>query len=528
MRRYLITTALPNADGVTQPGDLAGSLLPADVYARFLRARGEEVLFVSATGEHGASVELAAHETGLAVGDHCRRQHATQARFAEEFGLSFDVFGRSSGARVREQTQYFAKRLEEEGFLEARSTRQLFSPADGRLPGPTELLDARSAISSSRDLELRDSRQLYFLQTKLAGALRDWLSEKHDWPPLGLEQLDEGLEDRIATRDSRWGVPVPGQGREEKVYCAWFDAPIAWIGATREWAEAGGDPDAWRQWWRASEDVRYVQFAARDEIPFNAVSFPCMFIGSGEKWKLVDYLKAFHGLTYYGGGLALDGSSGGFMYRGLELLPADCWRYYLTANAPEAGDADFSWEALAVAVNEDLADGFGNFVHRSLAFADRHFGGAVPAGGEPGPPELELLEDLDRLLDAYTERMGALEFRDAIGELRRIWSRGNAYLDRKQPWVAIGSDREDAELTLRFCLNLASLFARLSAPTIPFTANRVLDALAVPDADRGWPSTFKGDELAPAHPFTVPPVLFGKVAAGDVARWRALFGTGPG
>ncbi|HET8814400.1 MAG TPA: methionine--tRNA ligase [Solirubrobacterales bacterium] len=560
MPRHLITAVPPCASGVEHLGSLAGSMLPADVYARFLRARGEQVLFVCATDEHGASSELAAHEAGLDVSEYCRRRHERRVRLAGDLGLSFDVFGRSSAAQAREQTQYFAQRLDEEGFLEPRSTRQVFSRGDGRfLPDrcivgtcphcgseaargdqcdgcgrvlkPTELIHARSAISGSRDLELRDSRHLFLLQSKLVGELRAWLSEKSDWPALvrtvGLERLDEGLEDRSITQDLAWGAPVGRQGFDGKVYSAWFDAPIAYIGATREWAAAGSDPDAWRQWWRASDDVRYVQFITGGDVPFHTVCFPCMVIGSGDRWKLVDDLKAFHQLAYDGGDRAGNGNIGVCMDEALKLLPADHWRYYLMANAPEVEDASFSWEAFAVAVNEDLAGTFGDFVRRSLALAALHFGGRVPAGGEPGPPELELLKDLDRLLDAYENRMVAREFRSAVGELRAIWRCGSAYLDRKQPWMSIGgADRGDAELTLRFCVNLACLFARLSAPLMPFAAGRLLDALAAPGSCRGWPSAFRGDELPPTHPFTVPPSLFRRVAEGDVERWRARFGSG--
>ncbi len=559
-RRYLITSALPYVDGVKHLGNLAGSMLPADVYARFLRARGNRVLFVCATDEHGTPAELAADRAGLDLNEYCRRQHETQARLCEEFGLSFDVFGRSSATQNKEQTRYFAQRLDEEGFLEARSMRQVFSPTDGRflpdryilgtcphcgydracgdqcedcgrLQDPTELVDARSAISGSRDLEVRDSRHLFLLQSKLVGKLREWLKEKSDWPPLarsiGLSGLDEGVRDRSVTRDLTWGVPVERLGFEEKVYYVWFDALIAYIGATREWAEACGEPDAWREWWRASDDVRYVQFMAKDNVPFHTVGFPCMLIGSGEEWKLVDYLKAFNWLTYYGGKFSTGERVGVFMDQALHLLSADYWRYYLMVNAPEADDTCFSWETFAAVVNEDLVENFGNFVNRSLGLADRHFGGEIPSGGDLGAAELELLEDLNCRLGAYTDRMDALEFRDAIDELRAIWSLGNAYFVRKQPWTLIREDRDEAALTLRFCVNLVSLFARLSAPTMPFTASRVLDALVVPPAERGWPSAFAGDELPSGHRFTVPPLLFHGVAETDVERWRARFGAAP-
>jgi methionyl-tRNA synthetase len=555
--RHLITSALPYINGVKHLGNLVGSMLPADVYARFLRARGEDVLFVCATDEHGTPAELAADEAGLEVDEYCRRQHQVQARLAEEFGLSFDVFGRSSSRQNREQTRYFAQRLDEEGFLEVRSMRQVFSRLDrrflpdryivgicpycdydhargdqcencGRLLDPTQLIDARSAISGSQDLEARDSRHLFLLQSKLVGELRTWLGEKSDWPLLarsiGLKWLDEGLKDRSITRDLSWGVPVDRAGFEGKVYYVWFDAPIAYIGATREWADARGEPGAWRDWWRGSESVRYVQFMAKDNVPFHTIGFPCTLLGSREDWKLVDFLKAFNWLTYYGGKFSTSQGVGVFMDQALELLPADYWRYYLMANAPEAGDTSFSWEAFAAAVNKDLADTFGNFVNRSLTFAERSFGAEVPSGGDPGAVEMDLLADVNRLLDTYAEYMGALEFRKAIGTLRAIWRCGNAYFDHKQPWVAIKEDRDDAALTMRFCVNLVCLFAHLSMPTLPFTGKAVLDALSVPDADRAWPAPFTAEELGPGHRFSVPPLLFRKISGAEVEQWRARFG----
>lgn len=559
MTRQLITSALPYINGVKHLGNLVGSMLPADVYARFLRARGEEVLFVCATDEHGTPAELAAAEAGLEVAEYCRRQHEVQARLAEEFGLSFDVFGRSSSRQNSEQTQYFAQRLDEEGFLEARSMRQMFSPADnrflpdryivgscphcgyerargdqcedcGHLLDPTDLIDARSAISGSHDLEVKDSRHLFLLQSKLAGRLRDWLNEGDDWPALarsiGLKWLDEGLQDRSITRDLSWGVPVERPGFEGKVYYVWFDAPIAYISATREWADARGAPDSWRDWWCASEDVRYVQFMAKDNVPFHTVGFPCTIIGSGDNWKLVDLLKAFNWLTYYGGKFSTSQGVGVFMDQALELLPADYWRYYLMSNAPETDDTSFSWETFAVAVNKDLADTFGNFVNRSLTFAQRHFGAEVPAGGEPGPAEVELQRDLERLVGLYDERMRAIEFRKACAELRALWSRGNAYFDHKKPWIAIRENRNDAALTVRVCVNLVSLFARLSAPTLPFTAQTILNALDVSEEGRRWPSGFSVEELPPGHRFSVPAVLFRKISASDLEQWRERFGAG--
>jgi methionyl-tRNA synthetase len=558
-RRYLITSALPYINGVKHLGNLVGSMLPADVYARYLRARGEEVLYVCATDEHGTPAELAAAAAGLGVAEFCAEQHQVQARLGDAFGLSFDVFGRSSSPENHELTQMFGRLLDANGLIEERLTQQMYSIDDarflpdryivgtcphcgyahargdqcencGNLLDPTQLLEPRSAISGSTNLEVRESRHLFLLQSKLVPQLREWLGAKRDWPVLsrsiGLKWLDEGLGDRAITRDLFWGVPVDRPGFEGKVYYVWFDAPIAYIAATREWARARGEPDAWRSWWYEADEVTYVQFMAKDNVPFHTIGFPCTIIGSGEPWKLVDYLKAFNWLTYYGGKFSTSQGVGVFMDDALEILPADVWRYYLMANAPESDDASFTWETLAVSVNKDLADTFGNFVNRALTFTARRFDGAVPTGGEPGEEEERLRTDIDAGLGALGERLAEMEFRKAMGELRALWSRANEYFDRKEPWARIKEDREDAALTLRTCVNLIAVFARAAAPVLPSTAQRVLDALEVPGAERGWPTAFAPELLAPGRPIAVPEVLFRKLTDDDVAAWRRRFGGG--
>jgi methionyl-tRNA synthetase len=559
MPRHLITSALPYINGVKHLGNLVGSMLPADVYARYLRLQGEDVLYVCATDEHGTPAELAAADANLPVAEYCAREHAVQAELGERFGLSFDVFGRSSSPQNRELTQMFGRLLDARGLIDERTTQQMYSVDDarflpdryiigtcphcgyerargdqcencGNLLDPTELIDPRSAVSGATNLEVRDSTHLFLLQSKLVPELREWLGSKADWPVLsrsiGLKWLDEGLGDRSITRDLSWGVPVDRAGFEGKVYYVWFDAPIEYIGATREWADARGEPDAWRSWWYDAGDVRYVEFMAKDNVPFHTIGFPCTIIGSGEPWKLVDYLKAFNWLTYYGGKFSTSQGIGVFMDDALELLPADVWRYYLIANAPEAGDSSFTWETFAVAVNKDLADTFGNFVNRALTFVARRFDSTVPHGGGDGPVERALQAEIDAGVAEYSARLKDLEFRKAATELRALWARGNEYFDRKQPWAQIKTDPDDAAVTLRTCVSLIALFARLSAPIMPFTAETVLDALSCPPGQRAWPAEFDPAALPAGHPVGVPDVLFRKLTDDDVAAWRARFGGG--
>src|SRR5580692_6933868 len=426
MGRHLITSALPYINGVKHLGNLVGSMLPADVYARHMRLRGHEVLFICATDEHGTPAELAADAAGLSVADYCAEQHEIQADLARRFGLSFDHFGRSSSSQNAELTRHFAERLRDNGMLEERVTDQVYSLDDGRfLPDryiigtcphcgyerangdqcencarllePSDLINPRSAVSGSTRLEVRATRHLFIRQSLMADRVREWIDSKTDWPILvtsiARNWLNVGLEDRSITRDLKWGIPVGWPGFEGKVFYVWFDAPIEYIGATKEWADSAPGRD-WRRWWFDADDVRYVEFMAKDNVPFHTVSFPATILGSGENWKLADYIKGFSWLNFYGGKFSTSQKRGVFLDQALKEYPADYWRYWLVANAPETDDASFTFSGFAGVCNKDLADTFGNFVNRCLRFCSARFGDAVPAGGEPGDLEFQLAADL--------------------------------------------------------------------------------------------------------------------------------------
>jgi methionyl-tRNA synthetase len=410
MTRYLITSALPYINGIKHLGNLAGSMLPADVHARFRRMQGHDVLFICATDEHGTPAELAAVETNLDVRTYCDQQYQIQKRVCGQFLLSFDWFGRSSNPPNHRLTQHFCDCLEQNGLIEERVAQQIYSIDDhrflpdryvegtcpicgferargdqcdscGRLLDPTQLKKPRSKVSGSTNLELRDTVHLFLLQSKLADRIRSWVDAASEWPHLArsiaYKWLDEGLQDRSITRDLSWGVPVTKNGRprpgfEDKVFYVWFDAPIEYIGSTQEWAEATDDD--WARWWRTdrgASDVTYIQFMGKDNVAFYTVSFPVTIIGSGEPWKLVDRLKAFTWVTWYGGKFSTSENSGIFMDEALELLPADYWRWALMANAPEGSDSAFMWEHFRTSVNGDLADVLGNFVNRIRSSAKR-------------------------------------------------------------------------------------------------------------------------------------------------------------
>ena len=575
MARYLITSALPYINGVKHLGNLIGSQLPSDACARYLRARGHEVMLICATDEHGTPAELAASAAGKPVAEYCAEMWQVQKDLADGFRLSFDHFGRSSSERNHRLTQHFAGRLAEAGLIEERTERQVYSGADGRfLPDryiigtcpncgydrargdqcenctkqldPTDLIEPRSAISGATNLEVRETKHLYLLQSKMRERLRAWIDSKTDWPILATsiarKWLDEGLQDRGITRDLDWGIPVkrgpePWPGMEGKVFYVWFDAPIEYIAATAEWADANGLGDeAWRRWWRTDDgagDVRYVQLMAKDNIPFHTLSFPATLMGAdfdgGEPWKLVDYIKGFNWLTYEGGKFSTSQGRGVFMDQALDILPSDYWRWWLLAHAPESADSDFTWEAFQAGVNKDLADVLGNFVSRVTKFCRSKFGETVPEGGEYGPDEERVSSELARRLTEYERAWDAIEMRRAAAELRAIWVAGNEYLQSAAPWAAHKAEPDRAAAVVRFSLNLIRLYGILSRPFIPDASDRILTAMGCEGDALAWPSNVREamTVLPAGHGFSVPEVLFSKITTEAREEMEARFAGEP-
>ncbi|MET9406742.1 methionine--tRNA ligase [Streptomyces sp. NPDC002935] len=573
MARHLITSALPYINGIKHLGNMVGSMLPADVYSRYLRQRGHDVLYICATDEHGTPAELAAKERGLPVDEFCAQAHDAQKAVYDGFELAFDYFGRSSSPENREITQHFARRLNENGFIEERAIRQVYSPTDGRfLPDryvegtcphcgydkargdqcenctrvldPTDLINPRSAISGSTDLEVRETKHLFLLQSKLQHEVEEWVARhESEWPQLASsiarKWLTEGLHDRAITRDLDWGVPVPADtwpelAAEGKVFYVWFDAPIEYIGATKEWADQNTENRDWKSWWYDADSgenpVRYTQFMAKDNVPFHTVMFPATELGVREPWKKVDYVKAFNWLTYYGGKFSTSQKRGVFTDHALDILPADYWRYFLIANAPESDDSSFTWEHFTATVNKDLADTLGNFVNRVLSFSKKRFGEEVPAGSEAGEAEAKLGEEITGLLAEYETQMEALQFRKAAAALRALWSAGNSYLEEKAPWLEIKTSPEGAALTLRTAMNLIHLYSVVSEPFIPASARAMRSAFALADDTATWVTQDEVRALAfvpSGTPFTVPPVLFAKITDEDLESYKERFGGAP-
>jgi methionyl-tRNA synthetase len=485
------------------------------------------------------------------VAEYCARQHALQADIYRRFGLSFDHFSRTSGVANRLLTQELFRHLDAAGHIEPRLIRQAYSATDKRflpdryvvgtcphcgslnargdqcesctrLLDPGDLASPRSAISGAADVEFRETRHLFLKLSGFEGRLRQWIETRRDWPPLvrsiATKWIDEGLKDRCITRDLTWGVPVPKPGFEDKVFYVWFDAPIGYIAAAVEWGEAASGRD-WRAWWQGGEGVHYVQFLAKDNVPFHTISFPATILGSGLALKLPDIIKGFNWLTFAGGKFSTSGQRGIFTDTALTLLPADSWRWWLAANAPENADADFTIERFVDGVNKDLADTFGNLVNRCLAFAAARFDSTVPEAGDAGAAEDKLAAELGARLKRLRGHHEALALRKAAEEVRSIWRLANAYLADAAPWTLIKHDPQRAATLVGTGINLVRVAALAGWPFIPSAAAEVLRSLGEDPELVPWVEDGKAalSAIPTGRRFRLPPLLFPKIAAGDLA-----------
>lgn len=525
-------------------------------------------MFICATDEHGTPAELAASKANKPVDEYCREMYEVQKNLAEEFCLSFDYFGRSSSQRNHELTQHFAGQLDKNGFISEVEEEQIYSFTDERfLPDryvqgicpnchyenargdqcenctkqldPTDLIEPRSAISGSTDLEIRTTKHLYLRQSLFRKQLDEWIDSKKDWPVLTTSIAkkwlfdDEGLQDRGITRDLDWGIPVrkgkdPWPGMEGKVFYVWFDAPIEYISATAEWADANSKTEAdWERWWRTDKgaaDVRYIQFMGKDNVPFHTLSFPVTIMGSGEPWKLVDKIKAFNYLNYDGGQFSTSLGRGIFMDQALEILPSDYWRWWLLSHIPEYSDSEFTWDNFCEGVNTDLANVLGNFVSRVTKFCSSHFDTKVP--GNFGWTELEqrYTANIEQNLKDYQGFMDDIEIRKASQSLRKIWALGNEYIQEAAPWVSIKTDKNRAATVLNYSLNLIRLFGNISSPFIPDASEKLLATFKSGDKPK-WPKDMNTalTSLQEGQEFVVPEIIFNKISKEDSELWKKQF-----
>ena len=546
-KKHLITSALTYINGLPHIGHLAGALLNADVYARFLRAKGEEVLFVGGTDTHGTKIEEGAAKEGLSIKEYIHKYHSLHGDIYKAFELSFDAFGNTDSDQNKELTWRIFEGLDKNGYIEEKTTKRAFciddnqfladSQVGGTCPycgynkakgdqceGCTKLLDPEelknpySTVSGSTNITFKDTKNLFIAVDKMQSKLEAWVETKRGlWPDIAYttarKWFNEGLLPRGITRDLKNGFAVPRPGYEDKVFYVWFDAPIGYIGITKEWADKDPKNRSWEDWWLNPDNVTHTEFMGKDNIPFHSVFFPATLMGSGENWTQVDFLKGTSWLNFIGGKISKSEHRGVFLDEAIEEFPADYWRYWIIANSPESDDAVFSFEYFQATINKDLNDVLGNFVNRVLKMTQNNFGTQIPPLGPITDKEKDLYAALDKLITEYTSKMDEIEFRKSAACLREIWTLGNNYIAQTEPWKVAKTDIAYAGTILNTALNLIYLFATLTAPIMPAVAQKMADIFKKPIA--AWPNASAQEllsSLKAGESFTLVEPLFKKIS----------------
>lgn len=557
--KYIVTSALPYVNGVKHLGNFVGSLLPADIYARYLRLQGHDVLAICGTDEHGTPCEVAALEEGLPVEEYAKKYYKIQKKIYEDFYLSFDYFGRTSSPENHAMTQQLFLKLYENGLIKEQEVAQLYSIDDQRflpdrfvigtcphcgyerargdqceqcttLLDAAELINPRSVISDSTNIELRTSKHLFLDLPQMQYRISAWIESKRKiWPKtsysIAKKWLTEGLKARAITRDLKWGVPVPLDGYREKVFYVWFDAPIGYIGISMEWAKQKGDPDRWKWYWK-DPNTKLYQFIGKDNVPFHTVTWPATMMGADDGFVLAHIVKGLEFLNFEGDKFSTSLHRGVFTDDALKEFPPDYWRYYLMVIAPERHDTDFQWTGFQQAINRDLSDSLGNFVHRTLTFINTHFTGKVPEYGPFEPPDTAILNKLDQIRQDVKTLLNEVEFQKAIKTIRDFWADCNAYFQEKAPWKAIKENVTSAKTTLNISYTLCRALAILGAPFIPGTAVKIYEYLGLEQDihSERWDSisaqgVFVGTQI---HPNPKP--LFQKIDSDQIEALQRRYG----
>jgi len=545
-KRYTITSALPYANGPIHIGHLAGVYVPADIYARYLRMKGEDVLFIGGSDEHGVPITIKARAEGVSPQVIVDRYHEQIKKSFEEFGISFDVYSRTS-APVHHQTaaDFFLKLYKDGKFIE-KTSRQYYDEkehqflADRYITGtcphcgyekaygdqcencgtslsPLDLINPKSALSGNVPV-LKETKHWYLPLDQYEEWLKEWILEGHkdDWKTNVYGQvkswIDHGLQPRAVTRDLNWGVKVPLEEAEGKVLYVWFDAPIGYISAAKEWSEKTGKD--WEPYWKDKES-KLVHFIGKDNIVFHCIIFPVMLKAEGD-FILPDNVPANEFLNLENDKISTSRNWAVWLHEYLEDFPGkqDVLRYVLTANAPETKDNDFTWKDFQARNNNELLAIFGNLVNRTLVLIQKYFDGVVPAAGEPDKEASATLEEMKHFPEKIAQSLDRYRFREALTELMNLARLGNKYLTDSEPWKVIKTDEEKVKTILNVSLQIVANLAVLSEPFLPFTAAKLQKMLGMEKPV--WADAGNTGLINPGHKLNKPELLFERIDDKEV------------
>ena len=535
--RTLVTAALPYANGGVHIGHLAGVYVPADIYTRYLRLKGREVLYVCGSDEHGVPITIRARKEGCTPQDVVDRYHKLIKESFEGFGISFDVYSRTSSETHHKTAADFFRRLYDKGEFVERESEQYYDEeaqtflADRYITGecphchaegaygdqcekcgtalsPTELINPKSAVSGAKPV-LRKTKHWYLPLDKHQAWLEPWITEQHrEWRSNVMGQckswFDMGLQPRAVSRDLDWGIPVPVEGADGKVLYVWFDAPIGYISNTKELL-----PDTWEKWWKQS-DTRLVHFIGKDNIVFHCIVFPAMLKAEGS-YILPDNVPSNEFLNLEDDKISTSRNWAVWLHEYLVDMPGkqDVLRYVLTANAPETKDNNFTWRDFQARNNNELVAVYGNFVNRALQLTKKYYDGIVPAAGTLTEYDLETIREFRGVKEQVEKLIEEFRFRDAQKEAMNLARIGNKYLADSEPWKVIKTDPERVKTVINLSLQLVANLAIAFEPFLPFSSERLRGMLNVERPE--WDRLGSTDLLPEGHQLNEPALLFEKI-----------------
>ena len=536
-KRTTVTSALPYANGPVHIGHLAGVYVPADIYVRYLRLKKEDVLFIGGSDEHGVPITIRAKKEGITPQDVVDRYHKIIKDSFEEFGISFDVYGRTTSKVHCETASEFFRTLYDKGEFVEKTSMQYYDEeahtflADRYITGecphchaegaygdqcekcgtslsPTDLINPKSAISGSKPV-MRETKHWYLPLDKHEAWLRQWILEDHkEWRNNVYGQckswLDMGLQPRAVSRDLDWGIPVPVEGAEGKVLYVWFDAPIGYISNTKELL-----PDSWETWWKDPE-TRLVHFIGKDNIVFHCIVFPAMLKAEGS-YILPDNVPSNEFLNLEGDKISTSRNWAVWLHEYLRDFPGkqDVLRYVLTANAPETKDNDFTWKDFQARNNNELVAVYGNFVNRALQLTQKYYDGVVPACGELTEYDRQTLDEFKDVKAKVEELLDAFKFRDAQKEAMNLARIGNKYIADSEPWKVVKTDPERVKTIIYISLQLTANLAVAFEPFLPFSSEKLRKMLNMESFE--WNRLGRTDLLQAGHRLAKPELLFEKI-----------------
>lgn len=545
-KRTLITSALPYANGPIHLGHLAGAYLPADLYTRYLRLKGEDVLHISGSDEHGVPITIAAEKEGITPQQVVDKFHAQNQSTFDRFGIDFDYYGRTSSKTHRETSQDFFNVLHEQGVFKKKTEEQLYDEdADMFLPdryvkgtcpvcghgeaygdqcekcgsslSPTDLIDPVSAITGNKPIT-KETEHWYLPLGNFQDWLEGWIESRHNWKPNVTGQckswLNSGLGDRAVTRDLTWGVPVPLPEAEGKVLYVWFDAPIGYISATKEWAEKKGDPDLWKTYWQ-DDDTKLIHFIGKDNIVFHCIMFPAILKQYGE-YVLPENVPANEFLNLEGRKLSTSKGWAVWLDEYMDDFEPDLLRYVLGTTLPESKDSDFSWKDFQARVNSELADILGNFVYRTTSFTQRFFDGEVPEAKDLSETDKTALAAINQQKELIQKAYDSFKFREAIAETMNLARTGNRYFTETEPWKTRKEEPQRCKNSLYVCTQICGALSLLFQPVMPKKMYQLREQLGIPH-QTGWDQI--NDHLVPVgHLVAGQEILFNKIEDEEVEK----------